>query len=160
MNVPKNLEKQKLCNALCKFATEVLKHTSDEYQPNSIKEVILSIQMYLTKCGLYWKLLSKHDEVFIQLFHVVDNLMKDKVAEGMGEVKSAVAISNAMEDKMWTSGVLGEHNPKQLLETVMFLLGINLALRGGEEHKRLRRPGFNPQINVGTDSEGIKCLIY
>ena len=31
---------------------------------------------------------------------------------------------------------------------------------GGEEHKNLCRPGFNPQIEVGLDSNGHKCIIY
>ena len=61
---------------------------------------------------------------------------------------------------MWSSRVLGEHSPSQLGDTVMFLLGINLALRGGDEQKRLRRPGFSPQITVSKDADGVKCLIY
>ena len=61
---------------------------------------------------------------------------------------------------MWTSCVLGEHSPSQLGDTIMFLLGINLALRGEDEQKCLRRPGFNPQIKISKDSDGVKCLIY
>ena len=46
------------------------------------------------------------------------------------------------------------------METVLFLIGINFALRGGAEHKHLRRPGHNPQINFHIDSDGIKCLKF
>ena len=35
-----------------------------------------------------------------------------------------------------------------------------MCLRGGEEHKKLCRPGFNPQINVTFDDQGHKCLMY
>ena len=55
---------------------------------------------------------------------------------------------------------MGKHNLKQLCDTVLFLIGINLALRGGKEHKKLRRPRFNPQIQVSTDNDGVKCLKY
>ena len=30
--------------------------------------------------------------------------------------------------------------------------------REGDEHKKRRRPGFNPQIKVTVDSDGYKCL--
>ena len=44
--------------------------------------------------------------------------------------------------------------------TLLCMLGINLCLRGGKEHKKLQRPGSNPQIVVTHDSEGHKCLLY
>ena len=32
---------------------------------------------------------------------------------------------------MWKSGLLGEQHPCQLLDTLIYLLGIHCALRGG-----------------------------
>ncbi len=61
---------------------------------------------------------------------------------------------------MWDEGVLGDDHPKQLCDTVLFLLGMNLVLHGGEEHRRLQWPGFNPQITIGNDSDGLKYLIF
>ena len=58
---------------------------------------------------------------------------------------------------MWESGVLGDSNPRQLSDTLFFLLGIHLALRG-EEQKALRRPGHNPQIVKGVDEDSFECL--
>ena len=40
------------------------------------------------------------------------------------------------------------------------MMRIHLALCGGIEHNRLRRPGFDPQIKISTDSRGKECLIY
>ena len=54
-------------------------------------------------------------------------------------------------------GVLGEQTPVQLLDTVMFLIGVNCSLRGGQEHRNLRRPGFNEQITIGVDDDNVKC---
>ena len=67
LDVPKNLEKDKLCRALCKFSTEVQKCNEGDYQPNSLKDMIISIQMYLNKNDVNWKLLNRHDEVFVEL---------------------------------------------------------------------------------------------
>ena len=44
--------------------------------------------------------------------------------------------------------------------TVLFLLGVNLGLRGGNAHKHLHRLGFDLQIMVITDSDGCKCLQF
>ena len=86
--------------------------------------------------------------------------MKKCTSEGLGVVKSATPVSISTEDKLWKEGQLGEANGYQLVETVMFLLGLNLDLRGGNEHKRLRRLGFNPQIIVTHDNDCFKCLQY
>ncbi len=53
---------------------------------------------------------------------------------------------------------MGEEHPKQLSKTVLFLLGIHLALCGGKEHKQLPRPGFNPHISVKKDIHGQEYL--
>ena len=92
--------------------------------------------MYLKIKCINWKLLSEDDPVFCDLFFVVDNVMKDRVESGLGALMSAMPIDVSMEEKMWTSGILGEHNPKQLCDTVLFMIGVNLALQGGEEHKK------------------------
>ncbi len=39
-------------------------------------------------------------------------------------------------------------NPEQLLHTVVFTLGLYLALWAGKEHRALRSPGFNSQIKI------------
>ena len=86
--------------------------------------------------------------------------MKERTEEGVGVVKSDAPIDLSMEDRMWSAGILGKHNPKQLCDTMLFLIGVNLALRGGEEHKKLRRAGVDPQIQVSEDSDGVECLKY
>ena len=61
---------------------------------------------------------------------------------------------------MWEKGVLGEDMPDKLVKTVLFLIGVNFALRGGEVHKRLRRPNCNPQIVNHIDGDGFACLKF
>ena len=42
----------------------------------------------------------------------------------------------------------------------MYLLGVNLALRGGTEIKRLCQPGFKEQIVPHVDGDGFECLKF
>ena len=52
--------------------------------------------------------------------------------------KQAQVISMNFENQLWANNVLGEDTPDRLRNTVLFLLGINLALRAGDEHHALR----------------------
>ena len=44
-----------------------------------------------------------------------------------------------VENKLWSSWVLGEQNPDQLRCMVLFLIGLNISLRAGDEHYALHR---------------------
>ena len=83
-------------------------------------------------------MLPKNGGTFQDLSHVVENLMKERVKMGMGKVIHSTPISPNMEEKMWKDAILGGHTPVQLQETVMYLTGVNFALRGGDEHKTLQ----------------------
>ena len=52
--------------------------------------------------------------------------------------KQAAIITLGEEDFLWSKGVLGSENAKQLLNTMVYLIGLNFALRGGQEHRTLR----------------------
>ena len=58
--------------------------------------------------------------------------------------------------------ILGEDTPSKLRSTVLFLLGINLALRAVDEHYYLRRdmPTKSSQLTIEKDSKGTKCIVY
>ena len=160
LDEPSMLTKSNLAFSLCRFVTEMVKKDNSTFPPNSVKGIVRMVQMYLNTKKIYWKLLSKDDEIFSDVYYVVDNVMKEGARQGLGSVKHATPVSIEMEEQMWETGVLGESTPVQLRNTLMYMLGINLCLRGGEEHKKLIRPGFEPQIKVALDDKGHKCLIY
>ena len=144
--------------ALSRFICEIKRIDGSDYPPNTLREVIIMVQMYLNENNIFWKLLEHPN--FQCLRNVVDNTMKERTALGLGQRVSSEIISLDHEDKLFNSGCLGDSEPQQLLYTVIYMMGMHLALRGGVEHNRLRRPGFDPQVVVGRDSRDKECLIY
>ena len=45
-------------------------------------------------------------------------------------------------------------------DTIMFLIGVNCAICGRNEHHHLRHPRFSEQIRVSVDSDNIECLKF
>ena len=48
--------------------------------------------------------------------------------------QQADVISEELEEKLWNDKLLGDDSPKKLQ---IFCLGLNLAIRSGQEHRRL-----------------------
>ena len=145
-----------LCFSLSRFIREIKRIDGSDYPPST--QIIIMVQMHLNENDVYWKLLE--NEKFLGLRNVVDNTMKERTAQGLGLRSSSEIISLNQEDVLFNSGALGDKEPLQLLHTVIYMMGLHLALPGGVEHNRLRRPGFDPQVIVGNDARGRECLIY
>jgi hypothetical protein len=84
--------------------------------------------------------------------------MKKRAEEGFGlQTRKAEVISVHKEEYLWTSGLLGDSSPTCLLDTLVFLLGLNFALRSGEEHRTLSRD----QLKVCHSLDGaLAYLLY
>ena len=121
--------------ALARFIREVRKVDMSEYPPNTLREIIIMIQMYLHENNVNWKLLDGNN--FSVLRNVLDNTMKERTSQGLGVRISSDIILLADETKMFNKNILGDESPIQLLETLIYMLGLHLALRGGSEHGRL-----------------------
>ena len=63
-----------LCYSLCRFVTEVKREDESDFQPSTIRSLVLLIQMYLHSHSLMWKLLDGDN--FHELRFAVDNQMK------------------------------------------------------------------------------------
>ena len=155
----KYFSKQELSHCLARFITEVKKIDNTDFTGKTLQEIIIMIQMHLHQNGVYWKLLDEAE--FRDLRNILDNLMKDRHAKGLGVKQKCEIISLSHEDRMFDCNVFGESDPEQLLRTVIYMLGLHLALRGGVKHLRLRRPGFDPQIVTELDEgSGQEILVY
>ena len=62
--------------------------------------MVLASQFYLHSNRTYWQLLPKDGGDFVDLYYVVDNLIKDRTRKGMGVVKHATSVSPNMENIM------------------------------------------------------------
>ena len=64
--------------------------------------------------------------------------MKRLRALGLGvKVRRAEPISIQEENLLWEKGLLGNDSPQVLLDTMIFLCGLDLSLRSGKEHRDL-----------------------
>ena len=69
-------------------------------------------------------------------------------------------MSFSDDEFLWMNGFLGKDNPEQLLNTLVFVLGLSCALRSGKEHYQLRSFGFNSQFSWHVDCDGNRFFTY
>ncbi len=94
------------------------------------------LQLHYEKMGQTLKLIN--DPEFLKVKNTLDNLMKKRAAECVSEKnKAADPITFEAEEELWRQNILGSDNPNQLRDTVMYLIGLTFALRGGKEHRSL-----------------------
>ena len=150
LNDVMNLSKSDLAYSVCKFLAEVVKvKDGSEYPGHTLYQFCVAIQKYLFHKGLKWKLIegSEFENVRVTL----DNLMKERAKEGIGNVvRHAEVLSSNHEKLMWEKGILGETTPTKLRETVLFLIGIHVGLRAGNEHYNLRHDSPNSHHNYNS----------
>ena len=158
----KNVTKETFEFALCRFIVEVKKTKNDaDYPGKTLYQLVCALQNYLKKLEIDWKLV--HGSDFKLFSRVLDNVIQERAAMSLGTVrKQAQVISLDHENQLWLKGILGEDEPDKLRSTVLYLLGVNLALRAGDEHYFLRRPGecMSSQISFELNNLGILCLVY
>ncbi len=153
------LHADNFCYSLSAFLNEVKRSDGFEFGSKGLYSLVVMLQFHLEKQGLPWKLID--DPEFVRVQYTLDNLMKKRAADRVSVTKSASPISFADEEKMWLNGTLGEDTPEKLQNTVMYLLGLSCALRGGQEHRNLRCPGHDCQFSVCSDSAtGQRYLQY
>ena len=142
LNDCNNLVKDDFEYSMCKFVAEVVKaKDGSDYPGRTLYQLCVSVQKYLFMNGIKWKLIEGD---FDKLQNVLDNVMKERAADCIGTtVRCAGFITKEIEYKMWSDAVLGEENPGQLRETVLFLLGLNVGLHAGDEHYNLHRDTEN-----------------
>ena len=162
INVPASLDKKSFEYALCRFICEVKKTKNEgDYPGRTLYQMACALQNHLRKNKVNWKLL--HGDEFQDFNRVLDSVMKEHAASSVGTVrKQAQVISLEFEQNLWLKGVLGEDTPDKLRNTVLYLIGVNCALRAGDEHYALRRPGrcTSSQISFEVNKDGLRCAVY
>ena len=154
------LDKVKFEFALCRFICEVKKSKEEgDYPGCTLYQMTCAIQNYLKKHNINWKLVQGD----ISFQRVLDRVMQEWAALVIGTVhRQAQVISMETESKMWNMNILGYDQPDRLCNTVLYLLGVNCALRAGDKHYCLRRPGgyTSSQLSFEFNDMNITCLVY
>ena len=157
----KSLTMENFESSLCVFIAEVNKVNGEDYPGMTLYQLSVSIQKYLNEKGIDWKLVDGSN--FKQYRIVLDNAMKERALANIGMVKKqAQFIPHNFQESLWQKGVLGEHEPEILRDTVLFLIGINCGLHAVEEHHDLHRdaPDKCSQFSFQRNEKGIRCLVY
>ena len=78
------------------------------------------------------------DTQFANFRKTLDGEMKSLQKKGIGTRKrQAEILTEAHEELLWEKGLLGDHSPQALLNTIFFMCGLFFALRSGNEHRQL-----------------------
>ena len=126
---------------LAAFVTEVCKADGGFYSPASLNSILAGLFRHMKeKFGPNTSnFLSKTDAQFCMFKNALDRQLRFLRESGVGvERKRASIITSEDEEKLWTTGVLGTHNPTALLNAVFYLNGKSFCLRGVSEHYNLR----------------------
>jgi len=88
----------------------------------------------------------------------LDSRMKQLQGTGAFQPRQAEVISPDYEDLLWKEGLLGDHSPQVLVDTLVFYFGMYFALRSGQDHRRLRP--HPSQIQLFEPRGGTPYLRY
>lgn len=140
------------------FIADVRKQNGSKYPPKTLKGIFAMIQHYMNyDCGKNWSFFK--DDEFKDARNQLDAEMRLSAIEGnVKPTKRAENISFSDEEDLWKEGILGSGNPKQLQDTVIYLMGVQFGLRAATEHKALRF-GVNSQLQL-IEENSEEVLVY
>lgn len=140
------------------FYCDVRKQNGERYPPQSLKEMVASIQYFFNN-SLKWNISLFTDDEFRTSREVLDAQMKLSARLGLVKPKrKANNISYSMENELWEAGSLGCSNPKQLLNSLIYFFGLHFSLRASQEHRDLQW-GNDSQIKLKNEN-GVDYLEY
>ena len=143
------------------FTIEVRRKDGSEYPPTTIHMLLCGLQRIMCRESEQpFEIFAKGDVRFRNLHGTMESVFQQLHKKGVGTVvKHASAISDEEENHIWQSGIVGDHSPTDLLRAVFYLNGINFSLRGGKEHRDLKRSQLTREVDHWKYVEnGSKCF--
>ena len=142
----RNITAEELQRWLCAFVLEVRKKNGNVFVPNTLHHICCGIMRYVRINGMPEVDIFK-DPGFSQFRMVLDAEMKHLQSAGIGSVhRKAEPITFEEEEILWQKGILGDHTPQSLVNTMVYMNGLYFALRGGNEHRNLRHKPSQIQL--------------
>ena len=85
--------------------------------------------------------------------------MKERARQGIGvDVNQANLITQEQENYLWQQCFLGSEYAELLRDTLVWVLGVNFALRAGQEHRNLRLRNSQLSLQCGElGREFLQC---
>lgn len=134
------------------------KENGQPYPPRTLKEMVWGVQFYYEHV-LNYKFSIFNDPEFSECRRALDGQMKQLARNGFVKApRRAQVISELQEQQLWNDDILGDSSPMQLLETMVFLLGLHLGLRACQEHRDIEF-GENSQLQL-VENDGSTRLVY
>ena len=91
----------------------------------------------LDKNALAPKFLDQKNPLFHDIHRACDSVYRALHQQGVGtQVPHAAIISEAEEEKLWTTGIIGITTPLSLQRAVFYYIGKRFFVRGGEEQRQ------------------------
>ena len=156
LQINENIEEmsgERLDFVLARFVSEVKREDGNEYPGKTLYEMICSVQTFLrVKCKRNVTFIDKRGCKFGSLNSALNFQMKEKAGKGIGTaVNQANFITEEQENYLWENGFL-------LCHTLVWVFGIQFALRAGQEHRNLRFQ--NSQLSLQLDESSHEFLRY
>lgn len=141
---------------LSKFVVETRRNDGEPYPPNTLYSICCGLLRFVRESRPSINFMK--DSEFAGFRRTLDGEMKRLRAAGHGaKCKQAEPLTISEENRLWESGLLGDHSPQVLLDgTMLFLCGIHFALRSGQEHRTLKLT----QFELVKPDGGAPYLIY
>ena len=141
---------------LPKFVLEVRRADQQHYPPDSLYSLCTGLQRSL-KFNDRAEVRLFSDCKFSRFQSTLDSEMKRLRSMGKYKKKKAEVIGTEQEDILWKKGLLGDHCPQALLDTLVYYIGLYFAIRGGE-HRQLR---FKPsQLELVEPANASPYLVF
>ena len=140
---------------LSKFVVEAKNKNGESYPPNTLYGICCGLMRYVR--DLHPEVNFFKDPQYAGFRKTLDGEMKRLRSLGLGvKRKQAEPITVEEESSLWDHGLLGDHSPQSLLDTMIYLCGVHFALRSGQEHRSLQIT----QIDLVQPTDGEPYLVY
>ena len=117
---------QQLSYWLERFVLKIRTKNGSEYNPNSLHHFVCGILRHIRVANPAIDFFKDPDFACFRM--TLDSEMKRLCKLGKGSVKKqAEPIKVTEEEELWSRGILGDHSPQALLNTVFYMNGLFFA---------------------------------
>ena len=121
-----NMTNAEIEQTLCRFVLETWKKTGYQYPPNTLHHICCGIMRYL-RSESHPDMDFFRDASFSRFREVLDVEMKRLLKEGLGtKPRQAEPLSVQDEKQLWTNKLLGGHNGRSLVDTMLLCAALIL----------------------------------